>query len=135
MVNQQTGEILSDMDDAELVDYISYTDMNMRSARDAADRAKAEGIRRAVERGATTIYGDSVNFVVTTPNDYDRTQLVPLKEHFTPEEWNECFWTETVEKSSMTKVKKHGRAHGKTCLDIIERATFPGKITGKLEIK
>lgn len=97
-----------------------------------------EILKRAIESGATTVYGKGVNYVVTQKPDYQRDRLTPLLELLQPKESQECFTPEGYYESwheakwDMTKVKKYARAHGKEALDIVEAATFPGKPSGKL---
>ncbi len=124
--------------DEQLVGIFAAAQEEAREAQDLAGKLEQELMRRAAERRATTIFGTGINFVVTTANEYDRTQLPPLLEYLSPEEKAECFvpaHPETVQvpdKYDMTKWKKAGRAHGGELQAGLDALTFPGRATGNL---
>lgn len=124
--------------DEELVTVKAGSEQAVKDAVALDGKVDQELMRRATERGATTIYGKDMNYVIETKNEYDRTKLPPFLELLNPEGKDKCFTPahlETVEvpdKWDMTQVKKYARARGKEALDIVEKATFPGKASGKL---
>ena len=137
-INIETGEHFEAMTDEALVDYLNIQQVAGEMAQNHIGHINMELMRRAAERGATTIYGKGQNFVVTQPNEYDRTKLPPLLELLDPEAKGKCFipaHQETVDvpdKWDMTQVKKYAKARGNEALDIVERATFAGRASGKL---
>ena len=144
-VDQATGEIMDGQTfevtaptDEELVDELVLADKQAQNAVDYAGKIRLALIQRAEARGANTIFGKGMNFVVTAKNEYDRTKLPPLLEYLTPEEKKECFipaHQETItvpDKYDMVKWNKAARAHGGELAAGLEAAKFPGKPTGKL---
>ena len=137
-----TGEILVQgvfpKEDELMVAWMAEANEEAANATIWKGKCELELMRRAAERGATTIYGKGQNFVVTKEPIVDRTQLHPLLELLDPAAGKECFipaHTATVDvpdKWDMVKVKKHARARGNEALTIVEAATYPGKATGKL---
>lgn len=135
--DDQTFEV-PPLTDEQLVGIFAAAQQEAQEAQEQAGRLEQELMRRAAERGATTIYGKGMNFVITTANEYDRIRLPPLLELLTPEEKAECFipsHPETVEvpdKYDITKWKKAARAHGGELQTGLDALTFPGKVSGKL---
>ena len=152
IVNTVTGEIfeshiepdggadvvLEPATDEWLIEVLSGAQLNAQDATRQVGHIEQELLRRAKERGATTIYGKDMKFVVTQKPDYARDRLHPLLELLDPDQRLECYtpegfyetWHEA--KWDMIKVKKHARARGKEALDIVAKATFPGPASGKL---
>ena len=124
--------------DEQLLGIFAAAQQESVEAHERVGRLEQELMRRAAERGATTIYGKDMNYIITQKPDYARDRLHPLLELLDQNQRDECFtpegyretWQEA--KWDMTKVKKHARARGKEALDIVEAATFPGKASGKL---
>ena len=133
-----TGEIVSTLTDEQFIGVLAAAQQEAKEATDRHGMLVLEGLQRAAAIGATTLYGKSMNFVVTQANEYDRTKLPPLLELLDPEAKGKCFipaHPETVDvpdKWDMTQVKKYAKARGNEALDIVERATFPGRASGKL---
>jgi len=148
IVNPETGEIFEipehwipeadTLTDEELVHAFADGKVLEQGIRDGQGKLEMELMRRATERGATTIYGKGQNFVIETKNEYDRTKLHGLLELFNPEGRDKCFTpahlatVEVADKWDMQQVQKYAKARGNDALAIVEQATFPGKASGKL---
>ena len=144
-VDRETGEI--PLTDEQLIDVIAASD------RELEDTQKANGIwhmqaqERITENGGTTLYGRSMDYVMTTKNETDWSKMPPVLEFLTPEEKAEAFTPEhTITVPAVPEhdavvpdkwavkgtITKLARRHGDEALAAIEDATFPGKVSGKL---
>lgn len=155
-VNPETGEI-HDLptewerkysDEAAIHQY-SFELEKLEVAKAKVGRWEQELMRRATESGATTIYGQGMNFVIETKNETDWSKMPPVLEFLTPEEKLEAFkpehtitvpehiipeHEETIPAKWAVKgtVMKLLRRHGDEAIAAADPATFPGKTTGKL---
>ena len=134
-VNQER-RIGSDLSDEALIEAVWWA--KEKTATDLAHEGKLEMelMRRATERGATTIYGKDMKYEIKTPNEYDRSQLPALVEFLTPEQKLKCVvpahMKEVPESHDMQQWNKAARENGGDLADGIQSLTFPGKASGKL---
>ena len=144
--DQETGEILDPLDemrrlsipDEQLVACLAAAKIEIEEKQELFGHLEQELHIRAAARGATTIYGKGMNYVVTTKLEYDRTRLQALGEFLTNEEFSKCYTPaheETVQvpdKWDMTQWKAAARRHGGELQASLDALTFPGKASGKL---
>ena len=159
-VDPATGEILetntygvsNDIEscgysDEELITVKVRSQQAVKDALDLDGKVDQELMRRAEDRGATTIYGKGMNYVIETKNETDWAKMPPVLEFLTPEEKAEAFkpehtvtipavpeHKETVLAKWAVKgtVMKLLRRHGDQAVAAADLATFPGVKKGKL---
>ena len=138
-VNEKTGEItvLADLDDEALLAQHEVTSAWLDQFTTQHGQERQEIFKRLKETGAKKLYGKGLEFEDTTGLEYDRTQLAPIAEVFTPAELEKCLtpahWTEpewVEDKYNMTPFKTAVKNHGAQAA--LDRITFRGTPKGKL---
>ena len=132
------AEEFGGLTDAELVDKWEYNDNLVHSHSERRDRIGMVITRRLEAREARDMVGTGLTLTLKpAPPEYDRSQVLGLKELVTPAEWDAAFTPEGLPtepdpwKLNLSKVNQWARAYGKPVVEFLKSVQLPAK-AGKL---